>query len=101
VDRATNDYVFDLTYFQPKWDDTSRHRVWVDPEKRFTTKREWYSQHGRHLATFYYEKAVLQAGVWMPTVVTVRNADNKVAGVMEYTRVKVNGGLNDSLFAIN
>ncbi len=100
-DRATGDVVFDLTYI-PKLDDTTRHRVWVDPQKKFVTKREWYSQiDGRLLATFTYENPKQSGGVWFPTRVTVRNADNKVAGVTDYTNLVVNGGLDDSLFKTN
>lgn len=99
VDRATGDYVFDLTYL-PKLDDTSRHRIWIDPQKRFTTRREWYNQQGRQLATFYYEEPKQADGVWFPTKVTVKNMDNKVAGVTEYSGVRINGGLSADLFKI-
>lgn len=101
VDRATGDYVFDLTYQTPKYSDTSRHRVWVDPKTRITNKREWYSQGGRHLATFYYENPVSAAGCQFPTKVTVRNAEGKVGGVTSYVGVKVNAGIDNSLFKIN
>jgi len=100
-DRTTNNLVFDMSYV-PRLDDTTRHRVWVDPQKKFVTKREWYSQlDGRLLATFLYENAKLEGGVWFPTRVTVKNADNKVAGVTEYQGLKVNSGLEDSLFKTN
>lgn len=100
VDRATNDLVFDIT-FQPKHDNTTRHRIWIDRDKKVVSKREWYNQHGRQLATFTYENPQQVGGVWFPTRVTVRNMDNKVAGVTDYTNVKVNTGLDDSLFKIN
>ncbi|HVL38940.1 MAG TPA: outer membrane lipoprotein-sorting protein [Fimbriimonadaceae bacterium] len=100
VDRATNDLVFDIT-FHPKYDNTTRHRVWIDREKRVVSKREWYNQHGRQLATFFYENPKQIAGVWFPTQVTVRNMENKVAGVTEYTNLKVNSGLSEDLFKVN
>jgi outer membrane lipoprotein-sorting protein len=100
VDRATSDLVFDLTY--PKsMKDTSRHRIWVDPDKRYITKREWYNQKGRQLATFLYESPKQIDGVWMPTLATVKNVDNKVAGVLEYVNIHVNTGLSESLFKID
>lgn len=99
TDRATGDYVFDITYLKA-FDDTSRSRVWVDPDKRYVTKREWYSQPGRQLATFFYENPVRQGSTWFPTKLTVKNVDNRVAGITDYVGVKVNGGLSDSLFSV-
>jgi outer membrane lipoprotein-sorting protein len=98
MDRATNDAVFDLTYRSS--DDTSRHRVWVDTEKGITTKREWYNQPGRQIATFTYEKPEKQNGCWIATEVTVRNVDNKVAGILRYEKFRVNTGLKDALFEL-
>lgn len=92
--------VFDLTYI-PKLDDSSRYRVWIDPAKKFTAKREWYSQAGFLMATFTYEQAKEYGGVWIPSKVTVKNADGKVGGSTGYANVKVNTGLADSLFKVD
>ena len=100
TDRATGQYVFDLTYKRPKFDDTSRHRIWVDPEKRYTVKREVYNQYGRQLSTFFYENPTQTGGIWVPTRATVRNTDNVVAGITEVSSLKVNFGLPESMFAI-
>jgi len=97
MDRATGDAVFDLT-FPARLDDTSRSRIWVDTQKKYITKREWYNQHGRQLATFFYENPLNESGVWLPTKLTVRNVDDKVAGITGYESIKVNTGLSDSLF---
>ncbi|HEY0866615.1 MAG TPA: outer membrane lipoprotein-sorting protein [Fimbriimonas sp.] len=97
-DRATGDAVFDLSYADEKADDDSRHRIWVDPQKKIMSKREWYDQKGQQIATFFYENPVQTGGIWMPTQLTVRNNDNKVAGVTRYSSFKVNTGLSDSLF---
>jgi outer membrane lipoprotein-sorting protein len=98
-DRASGNAVFDLTYRGT--DDTSRHRIWIDQEKGITTKREWYNQHGRQLATFVYENPSKISGVWVPTMVSVKNVNNVVAGVTRYESVKVNTGIPDSLFSFN
>lgn len=98
TDRATGNAVFDLTYLA-KFDDTTRHRIWIDPEKKYVTKREWYNQPGRQIATFYYEAPKLENGVWLPTKLTVKNVEDKVAGITTYDAIKVNTGLADSLFA--
>jgi len=101
TDRATGDHVFDLTYI-PALDDTTRHRIWVDPKQRYVNKREWYSQNGGHLlATFLYSEAKQFGTIWFPTKLTVKNADNKVAGSTTYSGVKVNSGVADSTFNVN
>jgi len=100
ADRATGESVFDLTYVSSLGDGT-RNRVWMD-KRKFISKREWYSQMGNKplLATFIYSDPVEQNGAYFPTKLTVKNADNKVAGVSTYQGMKLNSGLVDSLFAI-
>ncbi len=99
-DRSTGDAVFDITYVT-RLDDTSRFRVWVDPSKKYTTKREWYGQ-GRGIlkATFFYDQPKDIDGIWVPTHSYVKNSDNVVAGALTYDGLKVNRGLSDSLFKI-
>lgn len=96
-DRATGDAVFDL-WFNAKLGDKTRYRVWIDPEKRFTTKKEWYGQDGNLKATFYFTQAEKVGPFWVPTLATVRNAEGNVAGVLAYSRFKINAGLDDSIF---
>jgi len=64
------------------------------------TKREWYNQSGRQLATFIYDDPKQENGVWLPTRLTVKNTDDIVAGVTRYQSIKVNVGIPDSEFAI-
>lgn len=99
VDRETGDLVFDCT-FNPKWDDTSRQRIWVDKEKRIVNKRVWFSQEGEQRATFIYSNPQQQNGVWFPTKCTVKNNDDKIAGVTEYQKMVINSGLPESAFKI-
>lgn len=96
-DRASGDAVFDLTYVA-RLGDSSRSRIWIDKQHKFIVKREWYNQSGRQLATFYYDNPQNESGVWMPTRLTVKNVEDKVAGVTAYESVSVNGGLDDALF---
>ncbi len=100
TDRQSGDYVFDLTFKRPEYDDNTRHRVWVDPKTKITVKREWYNQDGRLLATFLYEEPVNQNGGWMATKVSVKNVEGKLAGVTRYENPKINTGLEADLFAI-
>lgn len=97
MDRASGNAVFDLTYV-PSLKDKTRHRIWVDVDKKYVTKREWYNRRERQLATFYYEAPSNESGVWIPTRLTVKNVDDIVAGVTSYSNVKVNTGLNEKLF---
>jgi outer membrane lipoprotein-sorting protein len=100
LDRATGALVFDITY-QHTEDDTSRSRIWVDPERHYIIKREWFNQVGRQLATFLYERPREVNGIWMPTRLTVKNTDDRVAGVTQYDSLRVNTGLSDDLFNTN
>lgn len=99
VDRATNDVVFDLTY-KAVLKDKTRYRVWIDPDKKFITKREWYHRKGRMVATFIYDTPTSANGATMPTRLTVKNADDVVAGVTRYDAIKLNGGITDDVFGL-
>lgn len=92
--------VFDLTYV-PSLDDSSRHRVWVSSKSKFTAKREWYSQQGYLMATFIFDQPKEFGSVTIPTHMSVRNADGKTGGTSSYSNVRVNIGLDDSLFKID
>lgn len=101
TERSTGEYVFDVRY-DPRFGDRTRFRIWVHPQTKFMSKREWYSQMGGHLvATFLYENPTTVSGVRLPTRVVVRNADNRQAGVSTYSNIRLNTGLSDSLFATN
>ncbi|MES1227676.1 MAG: hypothetical protein ABUL72_03340 [Armatimonadota bacterium] len=96
-DRESGAAVFDLTYL-PSLDDTTRQRVFIDPDKKVVSRREWYGQDGKLKAIFSYEAPIQKAGVWISSKLTVKNADGKVAGVSSYTDLKVNSGLSENLF---
>lgn len=98
--RGSGEYVFDV-FYQDREADSTRYRIWVDPEKKYVTKREWYSQMGGHLmAIFTYENPKKFGSVWLPTKVTVRNSSNNVAGVTRYDNIKVNSGISNSVFQL-
>jgi len=103
IDRATGDGVFDFTY-PAILKDTSRHRVWIDLEKKMMTKREWYGQikinDGRLMASMVYSNPKQENGIWVNQKVTVFNADNKQAGVIVYSGFDLNSGLKDEFFKI-
>ncbi len=88
---------FDLTYKQKDLD-LSRNRIWMDPVKKFIVRREWFNQEGQPMATFSFSRPIQVSGVWIPTHMEVQNRDKVVAGVTDYIDIKVNSGLDDSLF---
>ena len=97
-DRRTGELIFDVTYV-PSLKYKARHRIWVDPETKLVTKRQWYANRGGHLmATFEYLDPIQSGGVWFPTKVHVRNADNVLAGTTTYKNVKINVAIADKLF---
>lgn len=96
-DRETGAQVFDIRYQGN--DDASRSRIWVDPVRRIIVKREWFNQADVQLATFFYSRPEKVNGIYVPTMLTVRNTDNVIAGVTEYNRLQVNADVSESLFS--
>jgi outer membrane lipoprotein-sorting protein len=82
-------------------DDDARHIVWMDPEKRYSARRVWYSRTGRYRARFEYKDPVQAApGIWIPSKVEVYNADQRFGGRTVNTNIRVNQGLDDQLFSV-
>lgn len=100
VDRATQDDVYDLTYGGAGADDTTRFRIWFNPSRKMVDRKEWYGQAGQLRATFFYLNPVELDHIWVPTELQVRNAEDKLAGVMKFERIRVNPTLSSSLFKI-
>lgn len=92
--------VFRISY-RDKTLDTSHRLVWLDPKTKITLKREEYSQIGKLNATFYYrDPQEIAPGVWFPSRIEVLNNEGQKAGVTAYSKVKINLGLEDSLFKL-
>jgi outer membrane lipoprotein-sorting protein len=97
---GTNCAVFRISY-RNKQLDTSHRMVWIDPKTKITLKREEYSQEGKLNATFYYkDPKEVAPGIWFPSAIEVINNEGQKAGVTAYKNVKVNQGLEDSLFKL-
>jgi outer membrane lipoprotein-sorting protein len=96
---GVNAQVFEASY---RGDDTAKYTVWVDPEKRLILRRAWYDASGKLKAVFrYQDHRELRPGLWAPARLEVRNGEDAVAGVTTYSDMKVNEGLDDSLFTIS
>ena len=90
-------HVFDFLY---KGDDSLRYTLWIDPQTRVIRKREWYDSAGKLRASFLHlDPKEVTPGTWMPTRVEIRNGEGTLAATIDYSEVKVNQNLDDSLFA--
>jgi len=90
--------VFELTWGYTQ--DTARHIVWIDPERRYMVRREWYS-FGVYRARFEYKDPVQAAsGIWIPSKVEVYNVDQRFGGRTVNSNIRVNQGLDDELFRV-
>ena len=79
--------------------DSSHRIVWIDPRTKVTLKREDYSQLGKLNATFYYkDPKQVASGIWFPTKVEADNNEGQKAGELSYNDVKVNQGLEETIF---
>ena len=98
VVNGVNCAFFKISY-KDKSLDTSYRNVWIDPKTKVTVKREEFSQEGKLNCTYLYlEPKEIVSGIWFPTKITVVNKNGKEAGTTTYNDVKVNQGLNSSLF---
>ena len=92
--------IFEMTY-KDRDEDSSHHRIWVDPKTRVVRKREAYSQEGKLQAVYFYKDVKdVGNGIFLPTRIEVMNTDRQIAGVMAYSDMRVNSGLPDSLFTL-
>jgi outer membrane lipoprotein-sorting protein len=90
--------VFDVTL---KHEESIRYRMWIDPKTRLILRREWRDGAGKLRAVFLCgDPKEVARGIWMPTRIEVRNADGAVAGVLSYSDLSVNVGLDPALFVI-
>jgi len=98
VDGASA-HVFDVTY---RGDDSTRYKLWVDPKTHVIMKREWFDGSGTLKATFRYQDVTeVKPGVWFPSKIEIKNIDGAVAGVTSCSEIKINQGMDDSIFQID
>lgn len=79
--------------------DTSFRLVWIDPKTKVTLKREEHGQTGKLVATFYYrDPTEVAPGIWFPSRIEALNNEGQKAGETAYQDVKINTGIEDSIF---
>lgn len=80
-------------------EETARYVIWVDPVRKCLVRRRWLDAQGATRATFdFLQPAEVLPGVWVPTRLEVRNAENALAGAVHYEDLKVNQNPPDTLF---
>src|SRR5689334_968260 len=79
--------------------DTSHRLVWIDPKTKIVLKREEYTQQGKQNATYFYKNPrEVAPGIWFPSSIVVYNSEDKKAGETLYRDIKINTGLDDTIF---
>jgi outer membrane lipoprotein-sorting protein len=87
--------------FWPTDEKGARHHfVWMDPDKHIVLRRDVHHRRGGLKMRFMYRQPQQVAGLWIPTRVEVYNAESRLAAVTQYTHLRVNSGLDDSLFRL-
>lgn len=91
--------VFELRYQGEQ--QGSYFHLWIDTETGISYKREWFDSAGKLRARFQYDDAKeLESKTWVPTRVHIHNADGEIAAVLVLSEIKINQGLDDSLFQV-
>lgn len=90
--------VFEFWY---KEDPRYRHTLTLDPATRLIVDHVAHHRNTNKPGfkkRFVYAEPKQYNGVWVPTKVSIYNPENKLAATMAYEGIKVNTGLQDSLF---
>lgn len=89
-------YVID---FVRKWENPKTYHTWVDQKTLRILKIEKRDSNGKIQSIFAFPEAKQIGGViWAPTRVELRSPTGELAGVTEFSDMKVNTGLTDKLF---
>jgi hypothetical protein len=79
----------------------SRHHfVWMDPVKKIVLRHDVNNRSGGLKMRFMFKQPSRVAGVWVPRRIEVYNPEGRLAAVTQYTSIRVNTGLSESLFRI-
>jgi hypothetical protein len=79
--------------------ETYKDIVWIDPVTHITAKRIHYNRDGKLIAWYIYTNpAEPRPNVYVPTRVEVYNPLNHLAAVTEYSNIKVNLPVNNTIF---
>ena len=71
----------------------------MDPARKVLVRRELYNDDGSLKARFtYLNPKQATPGIWLPSRITVHNAQGELGGITNYGSFRVNTGLPESLF---
>ncbi len=99
VVRVSGDTLYKLTFVRSNAKEKD-HVCYVEPKTAKLLKLEKYEGDGKLKSRYIYSKHKQVEGIWVPTRIDVYNRDNKLAGATEYSNIKVNAGIADSVFKI-
>jgi outer membrane lipoprotein-sorting protein len=89
--------IYSLMSKVPK--ETSTDVVWMDPVTHITFRRYHYNRDGKFINSFVYSNPIqVSPGLYVPTQVEVYNQYNKLAAVSNYTDIKANQPISESIF---
>jgi hypothetical protein len=91
--------VYELRFRNFK-EDPSRRLIWVDPIHKVVVRRQTYHQFRDNVLKHDMRFEGLQpvGGIWVPTIIKVYNADEKLGATSKQTNIKINQGLSMSAF---
>jgi hypothetical protein len=73
--------------------------LWIDPKTHIVAKRERHNQDGKLMSWYrYLNPAEPRPHMYVPTRVEVYNPEGKLGGVTVYQNIKINLGVDDSIF---
>jgi hypothetical protein len=73
---------------------------WIDARTLRLLKRCRMNDSGRLIASYVYLKPRCVSGIWVPTKVEVFSGSGKLAGITEYSNIRVNAGIPESSFTL-
>lgn len=78
----------------------SYFKLYMDAARKYVVRSETYHGNGRLKVTMDFQEPKSFGGVWAPTRAKVYNPQGELGAVTELTKIRVNTGLADSLFAL-
>lgn len=99
VVHVSGDTLYKLTFVRSNAKDKDIV-CYVEPKTAKLLKLEKLESDGKLKCRYIYSKHKHVEGIWVPTRIDVYNRDNKLAGATEYSNIKVNAGIPDSVFKI-
>lgn len=73
---------------------------WIDAKTLSLLRLRRMDEDGKLIASYVYSDHKCVSGIWIPTKIEVFGGDGKLAGITEYSKIKVNAGIPESTFCM-